>query len=565
MVDVTEIALNVWKNGNKLCIPTGDINRINVLGDPIPDREKNIFVTYGDKWLKYSSSQEVKIIVDQDNRVIQNIPIVIICFNNYKYVRNTIVQLKSLNILNDIIILDNKSDDSDTIEYLSQLEDVTVIWNETNNGPRITLDCNVNVYNILPDKFILTDPDLQFNTKLPYNFTDILAELSDKYNCYKIGFALDISDFDKMYQYDNYIFGMNIYDWEKRHWGIKIDDKNYDLYIADVDTTFCLTNKNNILGNYIRVAGDFTAKHLPWYVEDVFYNISSKIKMFTKDINTISTTFNMVSKYSSKKISIIMGYYNRKTLLIRTLNRFKELYGGKYNIEIVIVDDMSSNDEKLNDVIIKYPLFDIKLIEILEKTHINPVIAYNQAIKHATGEIIILQNPEIFHCDNIIDYILKNLGESEYFVFPIFNSPSDEINLEINRLFNRKCNDYYNNFIKKCDEQLWYIHKIHAPRYLHFLSAIYRSSLDKVGGFNNEMKDGIDYDDDDFGNRVSKVCDVKIIDSEKYIGIHQWHPKFIYSLPNSQELRQKNYNLYINNQNIYCDPNFDIKTKIYIN
>ena len=36
---------------------------------------------------------------------------------------------------------------------------------------------NSNIYNSLPDKFILTDPDLQFNENLPNNFIEILIEL----------------------------------------------------------------------------------------------------------------------------------------------------------------------------------------------------------------------------------------------------------------------------------------------------------------------------------------------------------------------------------------------------
>jgi hypothetical protein len=262
----------------------------------------------------------------------------------------------------------------------------------------------------------------------------------------------------------------------------------------------------------------------------------------------------------NKKISIVMGYYNRKDLLLTTLNQFEKLYSD-YNLEVVIADDLSSNEHKLNDIIDNYS-FDIKLIEILEKNHINPVIAYNQAILHATGDIIIIQNPEIFHCDNIIEYILNNLKENDYLLFPVFSSPDLESNSKIYELSKNNCTDYYFDFVKNCETQSWFLHKIYRNANYHFLTALYKTSLDKIGGFNNEMKDGIDYDDDDFGERISKVCNVELIESERYIGIHQWHERGIYNHPNVQQLRQKNYELFKNNTNIYCNPYFDIKTKI---
>ena len=120
----------------------------------------------------------------------------------------------------------------------------------------------------MPDEFILTDADLQFNEKLPKNFIEIFSELSNKYKCSKIGFALDISDFDKMLK-GSYFSGLTIYDWEKHFWNTKQDDENYDLYIAEIDTTFSLINKKyeqNVFS--IRIAGDFLAKHIPWYVEN---------------------------------------------------------------------------------------------------------------------------------------------------------------------------------------------------------------------------------------------------------------------------------------------------------
>jgi hypothetical protein len=116
----------------------------------------------------------------------------------------------------------------------------------------------------LPDIYILSDPDLELNPNMPYNFSDIFLEISEKHKAYKVGSALDLSDSDKFIQCDNYTNGKNIYDWESQFWENPISDTNYELYDAGIDTTFTLIN-NKYQNKQIRIAGDFTAKHLPWY------------------------------------------------------------------------------------------------------------------------------------------------------------------------------------------------------------------------------------------------------------------------------------------------------------
>lgn len=143
--------------------------------------------------------------------------------------------------------MDNCSTDTETIDYLKRIN-VKVHYNKTNVGPWVQPSCNSELYNEMPNEFILTDPDLQFNKHLPANFIEILSELSKKYKCRKIGFALDISDYDKMYQDIYYPAdgpwpARTILDWEGALWSTKISNETYDLYVVSIDTTFCLINK----------------------------------------------------------------------------------------------------------------------------------------------------------------------------------------------------------------------------------------------------------------------------------------------------------------------------------
>ena len=164
--------------------------------------------------------------------------------------------------------MDNASTDEPTREYLVTCG-LDVRYNKTNNGPWVSSGCNQDLYNQLPDEFILTDPDLEFNENLPIDFISRLSDISNKYRVNKTGFALKISDFDAMYQC-TYYEGRNIRDWESQFWADRISDERYELYNAGIDTTFALINKRYGCGS-IRVAGDFTAKHIPWYVNNRFY------------------------------------------------------------------------------------------------------------------------------------------------------------------------------------------------------------------------------------------------------------------------------------------------------
>jgi len=232
------------------------------------------------------------------------IPVVVICYNNYKYVMNTVEQLEKFANMN-IMILDNKSTCEDTIRYLKTLP-YTIFWRDENLGPWISPNSNADIYDILPSKFILTDPDLQFNPNLPPNFIEIMAKISDLHSCEKVGFALDISDFADMFQ-SPYVDELTIYDWEKQFWERKVEHPIYELYNSDIDTTFCLVNKEHIYNDndsHIRIAGNFTAKHLPWYKNNKIHNDYENYTQSVKSTH-ISSISKIIVPYMEQKYAKI--------------------------------------------------------------------------------------------------------------------------------------------------------------------------------------------------------------------------------------------------------------------
>jgi hypothetical protein len=221
-----------------------------------------------------------------------DIPIVVICWNNYFFVKNFVNQLKKFP--NPIILLDNNSSYQPLLDYYieikNELQDkIEIRMLEENYGHFVY----ITLGHTLPDIYVLSDPDLELNENMPIDFVNQLLNISNKYKSYKTGSALLLDDKENFIDCPNYTGGKSIADWESQFWINKINDDNYELYDADIDTTLCLINKN--YGNenkVIRVAGDFTARHLPWYKEYIKTNVShNEIENWKKNNKSSSILF----------------------------------------------------------------------------------------------------------------------------------------------------------------------------------------------------------------------------------------------------------------------------------
>lgn len=233
------------------------------------------------------------------------VPILIPCYNNWYYVQNMTEQLVKKNpmLKSSIIILNNSSTCPETKTYLQSCP-YQVIHN-ANNGPWVTSTQNQHIYNQMPTKFIVTDPDLALHPQLPSNFVDILCSLSDTYKTYKVGFALDISEPDKMIDYPTIFAQENLY------WKHRIAHPTYELYSAAIDTTFALLNKE-YHKNSIRIAGVFTAKHLPWYIRNPILTPRENYEYYKH-----------ATKYSSFA-KIFVAYFDKHNLLEKLEEELRE-------------------------------------------------------------------------------------------------------------------------------------------------------------------------------------------------------------------------------------------------
>lgn len=309
-----------------------------------------------------------------------------------------------------------------------------------------------------------------------------------------------------------------------------------------------------------------------------------------------------------------MSYLNRKKQIILTLDSIdNSIYK---NFEVIIVDDGSDENERLEDIIHKYD-YEIKLIRINPsiKVWINPVIANNIGIANSTGDIIVLQNPEVCHIGDVIYYIANNLKANEYLTFSCYALPSfkhndllstlDVQNVSLIKKFISYINyeDYkfdYKYYVNKYTDLIniknekeaidhwnkigikehrhcnisnifqpqqyidwkgWYNHPIFNKRDLNFLSCTFKSNILKIGGFDENYANGLWYDDNDFLERIKLKNIILSVDDSNVFGIHQYHNNGSAYHTDFNENKQLYNNLLLNIQKNHDCANW--KTKNY--
>lgn len=229
------------------------------------------------------------------NNQLQNldeIPVIIINYNQLYYLRDNIKQLKKYGF-KKIVIIDNHSSYPELLKYYDEIEgdrQIDVIRLKDNTGHMVLYKKMEIFQDYCKGFYFLTDADIVLSDTLPSDFRNILLHtlLENYYFTTKAGVALDVSDIPDAYPLKNKVLS-----WEKKFW-----TKPYkkDFYRAEIDTTFALYKPGYQHSRFsdftrgIRIAGDFTSKHGGWYLDPE--NFSDEQKFYFKDNISTSWIFN---------------------------------------------------------------------------------------------------------------------------------------------------------------------------------------------------------------------------------------------------------------------------------
>lgn len=99
----------------------------------------------------------------------------------------------------------------------------------------------------------------------------------------------------------------------------------------------------------------------------------------------------------SIKVSVIVPIYNEEKYLDECLSTLiDQTYS---NIEIIVVDDDSKDNSK--NIVMKYP------VKYLHQSHAGPAIAKNLGAKHASGEILVFGDGDIYYDKDFVNNLIK--------------------------------------------------------------------------------------------------------------------------------------------------------------
>lgn len=186
-------------------------------------------------------------------------------------------------------------------------------------------------------------------------------------------------------------------------------------------------------------------------------------------------------------ISVIWPYWDRQAVADFSASWMAKLYQD-LDLEIVVVDDGNKIPYQRPDIDIN-----IKVVRIPEKDiPLNPCLPINLGVENATGDIIVLTNPEIIHKSNILGEMQKHLTDvNKYIQASVFH-------------------------VKQNGQRVWHSHSsvsgkvesgIPMPKNacFHFLSMLHKDLFYKAGGFDNDYREGAGYDDPDFVLRLNRA------------------------------------------------------------
>ncbi len=251
-------------------------------------------------------------------------------------------------------------------------------------------------------------------------------------------------------------------------------------------------------------------------------------------------------------ISIVTAYYNRKALFERTLQSIdRQIKEFGLSVEVIAVDDGSKEEERLEDLVVKYPFLKIIYLNPKDKWYKNSCIPFNIGFQEAKGDKIIIQNPECYHLGNVLEYTEKNLKDNLYLSFGCFSLGKEETNnldllVNNNAIFNVILEN--NHRIKMDGLNGWYNHSTHRSLAYHFCSAISRKDLLDLGGFDERYALGVGDDDIELVHRIKlKGMYIKFIDNT--VVLHQNHYNLDYS--DLGKIFEEKSKLYEHNRKIF--------------
>lgn len=240
-------------------------------------------------------------------------------------------------------------------------------------------------------------------------------------------------------------------------------------------------------------------------------------------------------------ISVCMSYYRRAGLLENTIESI--IQQTQVPIELVVVnDDIPQQD--IIDLCEEYkqskPIVNIKLLHTKRDYYFrNQNLCSNVAIKNASFDHIILQNPECVWVGDVAGGLLSLMTNTTrpYFCCRCL-SLSEQDNKDLTNLIDQnrlKIGDF--------NDRQEYVGKSN-PRPFFFCCGMKRQDFIDIGGFDERIKD-IAHDDDLLAFMVARNnFDIRILSDEQFYVLHQNHDRSNQQHAGTAQAANRSYMVY---------------------
>ena len=237
-------------------------------------------------------------------------------------------------------------------------------------------------------------------------------------------------------------------------------------------------------------------------------------------------------------VSVVMTYKDRRAQLQRTLETIEASAHPKAHLEVICLDDASA----IEPAVIDYSRYSFRVLllhgERDRPAHrINSCMVYNEAMRHALGDVVFIQNAECLHVGDLISDAVQQLRfprRHRVLSFPVWATPSEAVSQEVfaargdplalERIIQGHAQT--KNAYLEAEYAGWYNERQIRPRFLHFCNAMRRETLERVGLFDVRMERLLGCDDVEWAERFAfgEGCEMRIPDHDyRRLAIHQDH------------------------------------------
>jgi len=178
------------------------------------------------------------------------------------------------------------------------------------------------------------------------------------------------------------------------------------------------------------------------------------------------------------RVSVIIPTYNEAKLIQKKLSNVLEQEYPRDKLEVIVVDSASTDEtvEKVKEWRNKHLDLDLKLIQELERR--GKANALNTALKHVSGEIVIITDVDsLWLTSNTLNELAKWFADPVVGAVSCLKNPSKSGVVSIEEGYR-----HYYNILRLAESKAWSTPIFHGE-----LAAFRKELLDTLGGFSTDI------------------------------------------------------------------------------